>query len=62
MTIFLKIALVVIGVGMSAWLAVIAYDLGNDFRRFAKYAGSAERRARTAPVKHSTADRATGVV
>ncbi len=67
MTIFLKIALVAIGVGMAAWLAVIAHDLGTDFRRFTKPAGSAERRLRTATsrradVSHSATDRAAGVV
>lgn len=62
MTTFLKIAVVVIGVGMSAWLGVVAHDLGNGFRRFDKLAGSTERRTRTAPAKHTATDRATGVV
>ena len=67
MTIFLNIALVAIGVGMAAWLAVIAHDMGTDFRRFTKYAGNAERRpraatSRRADVSHSASDRAAGVV
>ena len=63
MTLFFTFLLVATGVGLSAWLALVSYDLGSGFRRFAARAArpAAPGRA-TSTASPTAAERADGVV